>query len=88
MRPVGEELKINLHRALVDMRKGRNGLAALAQAQMRQAGVFSGALLPSAGEAQDVLAGTAASRAHARGGRVCGLRASIEGLDRISTAEV
>lgn len=31
MRPSGEDLKIYLHRAPIDMRKGRNGLAALAQ---------------------------------------------------------
>lgn len=31
MRPCGEGLKIYLHRAPIDMRKGRNALAALAQ---------------------------------------------------------
>jgi transposase len=35
MRPIGEDLKIYLHRAPVDMRKGRNGLAALAQETMK-----------------------------------------------------
>jgi transposase len=35
MRPSGEDLKIYLHRAPVDMRKGRNGLAALAQETMK-----------------------------------------------------
>ena len=36
MRPVGEDLKVYLHRAPIDMRFGRNGLAALAKEVMRQ----------------------------------------------------
>ncbi len=43
MRPSGEGLKIYLHRAPIDMRKGRNGLAALAQEVMK-VDPFSGAL--------------------------------------------
>lgn len=43
MRPHGQQLKIYLHREPVDMRKGRNGLAALAQEAMR-VDPFSGAL--------------------------------------------
>jgi transposase len=43
MRPYGEDLKIYLHRTPVDMRKGRNGLAALAQEVMK-VDPFSGAL--------------------------------------------
>ena len=35
MRPCGEELKIYLYRMPIDMRKGRNGLAALAQEAMK-----------------------------------------------------
>ncbi len=35
MRPYGEELKVYLCREPVDMRKGRNGLAALAQEAMK-----------------------------------------------------
>jgi transposase len=44
MRPFGQELKVYLCREPVDMRKGRNGLAALAQEAM-QVDPFSGALL-------------------------------------------
>ena len=43
MRPYGEGLKIYLHRVPIDMRKGRNGLAALAQEVMK-VDPFSGAL--------------------------------------------
>lgn len=43
MRPCGEGLRIYLHRAPIDMRKGRNGLAALAQEAM-QLDPFCGAL--------------------------------------------
>lgn len=43
MRPCGEGLKIYLYRAPIDMRKGRNGLAALAQ-QAMQLDPFSGGL--------------------------------------------
>lgn len=35
MRPCGDDLKIYLYRHPVDMRRGRNGLAALAQEAMR-----------------------------------------------------
>ena len=35
MRPVGEDLAIYLHRATVDMRRGRNGLAAIVRETMR-----------------------------------------------------
>ncbi len=35
MRPFGEDLKVYLCREPVDMRKGRNGLAALAQEAMK-----------------------------------------------------
>jgi transposase len=54
MRAVGE-LKIYLHRAPVDMRRGRNGLAAIAQAQMQQAEVFCGALYIFVGRRYDML---------------------------------
>lgn len=43
MRPCGEGLKIYLYRVPIDMRKGRNGLAALAQ-QAMQLDPFSGEL--------------------------------------------
>jgi transposase len=43
MRPVGDDLKVYLHRKTVDMRRGRNGLAAIAREAMA-ADVFSGAL--------------------------------------------
>ena len=43
MRPGGEDLKIYLHRAPIDMRKGRNALAALAQ-QVMKVDPFGGAL--------------------------------------------
>lgn len=35
MRPVGEDLKMYLYRRPVDMRRGRNGLAALAREAMQ-----------------------------------------------------
>ena len=44
MRPCGEGLKVYLYREPVDMRKWRNGLAALAQEVMK-VDPFSGALL-------------------------------------------
>ena len=44
MRPYGEGLKVYLYREPVDMRKWRNGLAALAQEVMK-VDPFSGALL-------------------------------------------
>ena len=43
MRACGQELKVYLYRAPIDMRKGRNGLAALVQEAM-QLDPFSGAL--------------------------------------------
>jgi len=43
MRPYGEELKIYLHRAPIDMRRGRNGLATLAQ-EVLKIDPFSGAM--------------------------------------------
>ena len=46
MRPVGEELRIYLHRAPIDMRRGRNGLAAIAREAM-QADPFAGAIISS-----------------------------------------
>jgi transposase len=54
MRPVGE-LKIYLHRAPADMRKGRNGLAAMARAAMQEIDVFSGALFIFVGKRYDTL---------------------------------
>jgi transposase len=43
MRACGEELKVYLYRVPIDMRKGRNGLAVLAQEAMKL-DPFSGAL--------------------------------------------
>jgi hypothetical protein len=43
MRPCGEDLRIYLHRAPIDMRKGRNALATLAQ-EIIKVDPFSGAL--------------------------------------------
>jgi transposase len=43
MRPCGEDLKIYLHRTPIDMRKGRNTLATLAQEVMK-VDPFGGAL--------------------------------------------
>ena len=43
MRPVGDDLKVYLYRKTVDMRRGRNGLAAIAREAM-STDVFSGAL--------------------------------------------
>ena len=43
MRPCGEDLKIYLHRVPIDMRKGRNALATLAQEVMK-VDPFGGAL--------------------------------------------
>lgn len=43
MRPYGEDLKVYLCREPIDMRRGRNGLAALAEAM--QLDPFSGALM-------------------------------------------
>lgn len=55
MRPVGENLRIYLHRLPVDMRKGRNGLAALARAAMADVDVFSGALFIFVGRRYDTV---------------------------------
>ena len=43
MRAVGDDLKVYLYRKTVDMRKGRNGLAALARESIPTS-VFCGAL--------------------------------------------
>jgi transposase len=52
MRPVGEDLQVYLHREPIDMRRGRNGLAALAKEAMR-IDPFSGALLIFIGRRYD-----------------------------------
>lgn len=52
MRPVGDDLKVYLHRAPIDMRTGRNGLAALAK-EVMQADPFSGALFIYVGRRYD-----------------------------------
>ena len=44
MRPYGKGLKVYLHREPIDLRKGRNGLAAIAQEVMK-VDPFSGALM-------------------------------------------
>ena len=49
MRACGEELKVYLYRTPIDMRKGRNGLAALAQEAMKL-DAFSGALFIYVGQ--------------------------------------
>jgi transposase len=54
MRAVGEDLKVYLHRAPIDMRRGRNGLAALAKEAM-QLDPFSGALFIYVGRRFDAL---------------------------------
>lgn len=54
MRPVGEDLKVYLHRAPIDMRRGRNALAALAQEVMRQ-DPFSQALFVFIGRKYDAM---------------------------------
>ena len=51
MRPVGE-VKVYLHREPIDMRKGRNGLAALAK-EVMQADPFSEALFIYVGRRYD-----------------------------------
>jgi transposase len=55
MRPVGDDLKIYLHRAPADMRKGRTGLAAVARAGMADVDVFSGALFIFVGRRYDTV---------------------------------
>lgn len=52
MRAVGQELRVYLHRAPVDMRRGRNGLAALAR-QVMQVDPFSGAMFIYVGQRLD-----------------------------------
>ena len=52
MRPVGEDLKVYVHRAPIDMRTGRNGLAALAK-EVMQVDPFSGALFIYVGRRYD-----------------------------------
>ena len=54
MRPIGEELAVYLHRATVDMRRGRNGLAAIVRESMGLE-VFSGALFIFVGRRFDTL---------------------------------
>jgi transposase len=54
MRPVGEELRVYLHRAPIDMRRGRNGLAAIAR-EVMQVDPFSGALFIFVGRRFDTL---------------------------------
>jgi transposase len=54
MRPVGEELRIYLHRAPIDMRRGRNGLAAIAR-EVMQADPFAGGLFLFIGRRFDSL---------------------------------
>lgn len=54
MRPVGDDLKIYLHRAPIDMRRGRNGLAAIAREAM-QIDPFGGALFIFVGRRFDSL---------------------------------
>ena len=53
MRPVGE-VQVYLHRAPIDMRRGRNGLAALAQEVMKL-DPFCGALFIYVGRRYDAL---------------------------------
>jgi transposase len=54
MRPVGEDLKVYLHRVPIDMRRGRNGLAALAREVMLQ-DPFGHALFVFIGRRYDAL---------------------------------
>jgi transposase len=54
MRAVGEGLQVYLHRAPVDMRRGRNGLAALAR-EVMQVDPFSAALFVYVGRRFDAL---------------------------------
>jgi transposase len=54
MRPAGEDLKIYLHRLPIDMRRGRNGLAAIAREAM-QIDPFGGALFIFVGRRFDSL---------------------------------
>jgi transposase len=54
MRPIGAELRVYLYRRSVDMRRGRNGLAALAREVMEHE-VFSSALFLFVGRRFDAL---------------------------------
>ncbi|MGH3407151.1 MAG: IS66 family insertion sequence element accessory protein TnpB [Streptosporangiaceae bacterium] len=54
MRPCGEDLKVYLYREPIDMRRGRNGLAALAQEAMR-VDPFCGALFIYVGRRYDAI---------------------------------
>lgn len=54
MRPIGEDLRVYLYREPVDMRRGRNGLAALAR-EVMQLDPFSGALFIFIGRRFDAL---------------------------------
>ena len=54
LRPNSQDLKVFLHRATVDMRKGRHGLAVLVREAMRL-DVYSGALFIFIGKRFDTL---------------------------------
>lgn len=54
MRPAAEDLQVYLHRAPIDMRTGRNGLAALAQEAL-QIDPFAGALCILIGRRYDTM---------------------------------
>jgi transposase len=55
MRPVGENLRIFLHRAPIDLRRGRNGLAALTREVLKEDPFASGALFVFVGKSYDSL---------------------------------
>ena len=55
MRPVGENLRIYRHRAPIDMRRGRNGLAALTREVLKEDPFASGALFVFVGKRYDSL---------------------------------
>jgi len=55
MRPVGDDLKVYLHRAPVDMRRGRNGLAALVREAMHEDPFAANALFVFIGRKYDAL---------------------------------
>jgi transposase len=55
MRPAGENLRIYLHRAPIDMRRGRNGLAALTREVLKEDPFASGALFVFVGKRYDSL---------------------------------
>lgn len=54
MRPVGEDVRVFLYRTPIDMRRGRNGLAALVKEAM-QVDPFSNALFVFIGRRYDAL---------------------------------